>query len=110
MKKIKTLDVTAKEWFDKVNGNSYFSARIVLNYGMPDEKTVTLPFQYGYGDHYKSETFNELMRAGIITDGIKHGNGSTEGLWQYCDRNKIILRTNKIENCRKKDLKEYGAL
>lgn len=105
---IKTIDVTAKEWFDKVNGNSYFSAHIVLNYGMPDEKTIALPFQYGYGDQYRSEAFRELMQSGVITDGIKHANGSTEGLWQYCDRHKIILRTNKIENCRKKELKEYA--
>ena len=110
MKKIKTIDVTVKEWFDKVNGNSYFSARIVLNYGMPDEKTIALPFQYGYGDHYKSQAIRELSDIGIISDLVKYPSGGTEALWTYCDRHKIILRTNKIENCRKKDLKEYGTL
>lgn len=42
------LEVQAKEWFDRINGNSYFSARVFLN----DKLVATLPFQYGYGDHY----------------------------------------------------------
>jgi len=42
---IKTLDIQAKEWFDKVNGNSYFSAQVTINFGMPDEKTLYAPLQ-----------------------------------------------------------------
>jgi len=50
MKKIKTIDVQAKEWFDKLNGNSYFSGIITLNFGMPDVETFIIRFQYGCGD------------------------------------------------------------
>ena len=32
---MKTLDINAREWFDKVNGNSYFSAQIVVDYDLP---------------------------------------------------------------------------
>ena len=35
----KTIDVNAKEWFDKINGNSYFCGTITLNYGMNNEET-----------------------------------------------------------------------
>ena len=31
-----------KEWFDKVNGNSYFSSDVTLNYGMNNQKTIKL--------------------------------------------------------------------
>ena len=55
--KIKTIDVQAKEWFDKVNGNSYFSANISINFGMPSQKNLFIPFQYGYGSQYEHEAF-----------------------------------------------------
>jgi len=47
---VKTIDVNGKHWFDRVNGNSYFSAEVVTNYGQADAQTFVLPFQYGYGD------------------------------------------------------------
>jgi hypothetical protein len=43
--KVKTIDITAKEWFDKTFGNSYFSAQIILNYGLKDQEKYCLPFQ-----------------------------------------------------------------
>ena len=94
--KIKTIDINAKEWFDKVNGNSYFSGEIVLNFGMKTEKTLFMPFQYGYGDHYQEMAF-ELLQTflNIEYKGV---------LWRYCNENKIILRANKQENCLKRDL------
>jgi hypothetical protein len=52
LKNLKTIDIEAKEWRDKVNGNSYFSSDITLNYGMNDQEIIKLPFQYGYGDFY----------------------------------------------------------
>ena len=50
---MKTLDINAREWFDKVNGNSYFSAQIVVDYDLPTYKKYFLPFQYGYGDSFQ---------------------------------------------------------
>jgi hypothetical protein len=96
--KLKTIDINAKEWFDKINGNSYFSGEITLNYGTKTEKTIKMPFQYGYGEHYTQEAGARLTEAGYI---------KTEKnfcLWRYCRDNKIILRTSKQENCKKRDL------
>ena len=95
--KIKTIDINAREWFDKINGNSYFSAEIVLNFGLKDVKTIKLPFQYGYGEQYEYASFEELKKVLNIKTDIKV-------LWRYCEENKIILRTNKQENCLKRDL------
>jgi hypothetical protein len=105
--RVKTIDVNALEWFDKVNGNSYFAATVIVNYGKPNEQRFVLPFQYGYGDHYVSQAGRELDDKGIIYLE-RYPNGNTEGLWQYCDTNKIILRRSKKENCKKAELKNLS--
>ena len=91
---MKTLDINAKEWFDRINGNSYFSADIVINYGMKDSQTIKLPFQYGYGDHYQYMAIEELKKQGLTDKKYLH-DLKNDG---------IIVRTNMQRNCRKKDL------
>ena len=93
--KILTLDINAKEWFDKVNGNSYFSAEIVINYGMNDSHTIKFPFQYGYGDHYQYMAIQELQKQGLTDKKYLH-DLRDDG---------IIVRTNMQRNCKKRDLK-----
>ena len=101
--KIKTIDITALEWFDRINGNSYFSTTITLNYGMKDQKEIDMPFQYGYGDHYIDKANQELVKQGY-REGQRHENGSYPALWRYCKENNIILRTTKHVNCKKREL------
>ena len=101
---VKTIDIQAKEWFDKVNGNSYFSARITLNYGMQDATDCFLPFEYGYGDFYIDKATQELERLGYISPE-HYSNGGTQALWAYCQDKGIVLRTNKQKGCKKRDLK-----
>jgi len=101
--KIKTIDVNAKEWFDKVNGNSYFSGTITLNFGTKTAKDYTMPFQYGYGNHYIDMAGQQLNKEGVVKLA-RHDNGSYTPLWQYCKDNEIILRTSKQENCKKRQL------
>ncbi len=95
---VKTIDIQAKEWFDKVNGNSYFSGVITVNFGMPDERTFKMPFQYGYGEQYLQEAKALLFCIGYI-----HTKSSHELREQG-----IILRASKKENCKKADVKAYG--
>ena len=97
--KIKTIDVNAKEWFDKVNGNSYFSARVCMNYGMPSETSFNIPFEYGYGDHYRDVAFKELQKRGYIKDVPE-----LTSHWRYYQDNNITARHNKQENCLKREL------
>lgn len=96
--KIKTIDINGLEWFDKINGNSYFAGAITINYGMKNGKEIAMPFQYGYGDAYIQEAGNLLAKF------IKIPQKELYSLWRYCNDNKIILRTNKIENCKKREL------
>jgi predicted Zn-dependent protease len=109
MTTIKTIDIQAKEWFDKINGNSYFAGTITVNFGMPDAKTIIMPYQYGYGDHYVDMAAKALEENNIITDRTHHSNGSAQSLWSYCDDKGIILRKSKQQGCKKRDLKAIAA-
>jgi len=62
-KEIRSVFVECREWFDKVNGNSYFSARIWINGG----QVAILPFQYGYGDQFIYEAQRKLIELGYIS-------------------------------------------
>ncbi len=99
---IKTIDIQAKEWWDKTNGNSYFSAQITVNFGLDDQKTYWLPFQYGYGDHYTYAAKQALVKLGVIDADDR------TGLWAWCKGNSVIYRYSKQENCLKADCKEWG--
>ena len=59
---IRSVFVEGREWFDKVNGNSYFSARIWVNGG----QVAILPFQYGYGDQFIYEAQKKLTELGYV--------------------------------------------
>ncbi len=96
--KVKTIDINARTWFDKVNGNSYFSAIVVIDFSMPTVQEFTLPFQYGYGSQYIDEAKQLLIDKGLIT------NNGIAGLYSYCKDNNIILRTNNQTGCLKRDV------
>ena len=54
---------TAKRWFDKVNGNTYHSVRVVR---CEDGAVLYGPFQYGYGDSYRQTTLELMDKAGWL--------------------------------------------
>lgn len=92
--KIKTLDCHIREWFDKINGNSYFSGRIVVNFSEKSEKTLFLPYQYGYGSAWE--------------DAARKILGWEEPMfWSECQKNEIVLRVNR-EYSTKREAKAFG--
>jgi len=99
---INTLDITAKEWFDKVNGNSYFSAQITINFATDTEQTIYVPFQYGYGEHYQTVAIDALKNAGYFT------TENSYALWRICKENKIVLNCNKQTGYKKSEVKSFG--
>ncbi len=64
-----TIDIISKEWFDKVNGNSYFAGTITVDYKTETEETFLMPFQYGYGSQHEQEAkiIAEAGKIGSIT-------------------------------------------
>ena len=84
------ITIQTKEWFDRINGNTYFSADVFL--GM--DLIMSLPFQYGYSGA-RQEVENRLA---------KHF-GSCVERWGLRD----MLRKNGIEisEAKTKSLKKY---
>lgn len=74
----------AKEWFDKVNGNSYWSARVE---DIENDITYAFPFQYGYGDQSLQEVMKALNLSHYEYKKVKH---------------------IKMEKCLKKEVVEHG--
>ena len=62
IKKTDLIEVHGREWFDKINGNSYHCVYISINGSL----VITVPFQYGYGDSYIQSATQALNEAGYI--------------------------------------------
>lgn len=58
-RKIKFV-VYAARWFDRVNGNTYHSVRVVR---VRDGEVIAAPIQYGYGDHYRQTALKIMAEA-----------------------------------------------
>lgn len=94
---IKTIDVLTKCWFDKINGNSYFAQRIVINRGKKNEVTIINHYQYGYSsfDHFAKQCV--MRELNLKTDLNKDYN--------LCGYNgKIRFYNEVIKNCKKREL------
>lgn len=47
MSKPKSVHLSIMRWRDRINGNSYFAARVYAD----GKEIARVPFQYGYGSH-----------------------------------------------------------
>ena len=101
LSKLKTIDINAKEWHDKINGNSYFSSDVILNYGMNSQETIKVPFQYGYGDHYIYQSLREIQK---LFPKSKWYKENLLGKYQIQKEYKIIIRNSIKTNCLKREL------
>lgn len=89
-----TIDIQAREWFDKINGNSYFDCTVTFDYGLPTQRQFVCPFQYGYGSAYETAAMK-------VSKTVFPTMPST--FWELRDK-KVIVRSSKRENCLKRDL------
>ena len=101
LSQLKTIDINAKEWHDKINGNSYFSSDVILNYGMQNEKTIKLPFQYGYGDQY---IYSSLEKVKNLFPKSKWYKEKYFHKYEIKKEYKIIIRNSIKTNCLKREL------
>lgn len=69
-RKIKFI-VHGARWFDKINGNTYHSARITR---VRDGKMICVPWQYGYGNQYEYTAFEAMQKVGWIPKKDKDGD------------------------------------
>ena len=95
----KSLFIEGREWFDKVNGNSYFSARIWVDGG----QVAILTFQYGYGDQYLYEAQKKLLELGYLPQ-----EGKSRGLWSIAQELGFDFYSAKSEGKKSDMFKHYA--
>jgi hypothetical protein len=94
----RSLFIEAREWYDKINGNSYFSARLWVDGG----QVAILPFQYGYGDQFIYEAQKKLLELGYLPQ-----NGKNRGLWSIAEASGFDFYTAKTETKKADMFKMY---
>jgi hypothetical protein len=91
-----SIHVSIRRWRDRINGNSYFSARCYAD----GKEIARLPFQYGYGSAPEWNAVAVLREAGILPDG-------REGLFSACDSAGIALTVDDY-SALKRDVIAHG--
>jgi hypothetical protein len=94
----RSLFIEGREWFDKVNGNSYFSARLWVDGG----QVAILPFQYGYGDQYLYEAQKKLLELGYLPQ-----EGKNRGLWTIAQESGFDFYSSKTNTNKREMFKIY---
>lgn len=75
--KTKPIRATARRWFDKVNGNSYFSVCIQIPVtSSAYQVQINIPMQYGYGNQWQYETLETLVKIGVLPPFETYDNGN----------------------------------
>jgi len=62
LKELKTIDIVALGYRDKINGVSYFSSNVILNHGLKNSIQLKIPFQNGYELQYLATSLNEVSK------------------------------------------------
>ncbi len=95
---IKTIHVEGLRWWDRVNGNTYHTARVTVD----DKLVAVAPFQYGYDEQYLESAMEELEGLDILSD-LRYNNGGKRGLRRTCEELDIEL-TYTVHDGLKRDL------
>lgn len=61
------IGVSGRKYWDKVNGNTYFSCRISIPH-VNGWHCFNIPLQYGYGEQWQFEAVNVLKSIGFFAD------------------------------------------
>ena len=90
--------VNAVKWFDKVNGNTYHSVSIVRV--SDSARLVSLPINYGYGEHYRQTALEIMLKAGWLPEQY-----TDKTTYLYERENDYPIMWN-VRNGLKRELKE----
>ena len=62
------INAIVRRWFDKVNGNSYFSCFVTVPVRDRKNLSFVIPFQYGYGSQPEYEIACTLFKVGVLKE------------------------------------------
>lgn len=64
----RNIEVTGRKWRDNINGNTYFSCWVRIPQIDIGHRSISIPFQYGYGDQWQYEAVRTLRAIGLFAD------------------------------------------
>jgi hypothetical protein len=94
---VNKLELLGRKWFERTNGNTYFSAIALYN----GAEVARIDFEYGYGEQWLYEITKAIQSQAIEAR-------QDQQPWQYIDKLEsqgIAVFTNCEDIKRKKDLK-----
>lgn len=84
--------IEGREWFDKLNGNSYHQVNITSIKG--NKIIVSTEMEYGYGNQYEQTGYDELIKLKIVKEKDRFNH--------VLNGKRFIYRIKK--NCLKREL------
>lgn len=87
MKRIETLKIYGKRWFQKSYGNTYHTVTVIVN-GEEMKSGIT----YGYGNHYLQTAADMLRNAGY---DVPDNNGEAYAMMTKYDHNAEDVKRKK---------------
>jgi hypothetical protein len=91
------VEINGREWFDRINGNSYHCVYISIN----NQLVITCAFQYGYGDSYIQTASQALQNEGYY---VNHDGNNMRMIDRYCRENEIHCVCHIERKCKNNQL------
>jgi hypothetical protein len=93
---LRSLSITGRLWFDKVNGNTYHSVSISAN----GKWLFDIGMTYGYEDMYLYTALESLKKWGLVSEEVKSVYDLRETLdlytgFKYCLKKELYEDTMK---------------
>jgi len=101
---MENIRIEGRRWFDRVNGNTYHSARVYVD----GELTLAVPFQYGYGDQYMWTAWSALVEKRGL-DVERYHSGGMESPWRWGERHGVKVSYDAADVL-KREVKAWGEI
>lgn len=106
LENIHAVNISAKLWFDKVNGNTYHSVDLTI--ANKDATTIGLhhPMTYGYGNQWDQTSLDIFCKHyDIEIEKYPNGNKKHSYLSTFLSSEKIVTFVNVSQVKTRKELK-----
>lgn len=95
VKNPKIITIIGKLWFQKGNGNTYYSTTVIMDGVFVDG----IKYEYGYGQQYLYDTIRILAERGLISPMAPHSSPN-----EWARENGVLLTYLSIPVAKKSDL------
>lgn len=106
--KAKSVTVIGRRWRDKINGNTYHSARVFVDGAC----VASVPFQYGYGNQFEWNAADALEKSGTFkgkcSRQVDAERQRCEPAWQWLRDRLGLNYMVDVAECTKRECVAWG--